>query len=238
MIRLNRFLAMTGLASRRKSDQLIEDGLIKVNGKVCTTMGKIIDEKKDIVEYKGRVLKIKKENIYILLNKPRGCITTVKDEKNRRTVMDLLTIEERVYPVGRLDYDSEGLILMTNDGDLTYRLTHPCFEIKKVYRVLIDGLIETNNLNRFRSGIMLDGRKTKPCQAKIIKVINDCHYIEVKLHEGRNRQIRRMFEKMDYKVLRLRRVEYAGLNLGNLRTGEWRKLNHQEVSKLKQLLKR
>jgi 16S rRNA U516 pseudouridylate synthase RsuA-like enzyme len=127
MIRLNRFLATTGIASRRKSDQLIKDGLIKVNGKVCTAMGKTIDEKKDIVEYKGRILKIKKENVYVVLNKPRGYITTVKDEKNRRTVMDLLKIKQRVYPVGRLDYDSEGLILMTDDGDLAYKLTHPFY---------------------------------------------------------------------------------------------------------------
>ncbi|GAB4379158.1 MAG: pseudouridine synthase [Calditrichia bacterium] len=235
-IRLNRYLAKCGLGSRRKCDELIASGKIKVNGKVVQEMGVKIDPSKDRVEYEGQVLFPDERMIYILLNKPRHTVTTVKDEKHRKTVLDVVGIEERIFPVGRLDFDTTGALLLTNDGDMAYFLTHPRFEVSKVYRVLLDKRIRAIDLYHFQRGIELDGTKTAPCRAEELRILDNRSYLEVELHEGKNRQIRRMFEALGYQVTELHRIEFAGLKLEGLKEGQWRLLTYSEIKRLKKMV--
>ena len=234
MMRLNKYLAHAGIASRRKCDDLILAGYVKVNGKKVDALGVVIDETKDEVTFKNRIVTLGEVYIYVLLNKPRGVVTTASDELKRTTVLDLLTIPERIYPVGRLDYDTTGVLLLTNDGELTNRLLHPGYESEKVYRVLIDKIIKPIDLHKLQKGIMLDGKMTMHCTIKELRRMDNRSLLEVKLREGRNRQIRRMFEEFGYVIEELNRVSFSGLTLGSLRPGEWRYLTNDEIARLKE----
>ncbi len=234
MMRLNKYLARAGIASRRKCDDLIAAGQVKVNDQTIREMGVVIDETKDEVRFKGKKVYLKNDFIYVLLNKPRGVVTTAQDQFRRRTVMDLLTIPERIYPIGRLDYETTGVLLLTNDGELTNRLLHPTYKAEKVYRALLDRVIRPIDLHKLRKGVELDGRMTQPCEVTELRVVDNGSFLEIKLREGRNRQIRRMFELFDYEVLQLERISFVGLTVGNLQPGEWRFLTEKEIARLKQ----
>ncbi len=235
-MRLNRYLAMCGVGSRRKCDELIAAGLVQVNDKVVTEMGERLKPDEDVVKFKGKVVEPEENRVYILLNKPLRTITSADDEKKRRTVLDVVKMRVRIFPVGRLDYNTTGALLLTNDGELAYKLSHPKYEISKLYRVLLDSRIRPIDLHHFRRGIELEGEMTAPCRAEELRILDNCSYLEIELHEGRNRQIRKMFESLGYKVRELHRIEYAGLRVSDLKTGAWRNLHPQEVRRLKKLV--
>ena len=230
MERLQKLIAQAGICSRREAENLILAGRVTVDGKIITELGAKAESNQKIC-VDGKPLTFDTEKIYVLLNKPRGYVSTVKDERGRRTVLELLgeNFKERVYPVGRLDLNSEGLILLTNDGDLTNALIHPRFEVQKTYRAKISGDITEEKLDRLRAGIELDDGLTAP--AKIYRLDKDL--IEVTIHEGRNRQVRRMFAAIGCDVKRLRRIKFACLTLEGLKVGKFRELTAEEVAKLK-----
>lgn len=233
-MRLNKYLARCGIASRRKCDDLIAAGFVKVNGQTIREMGVVIDETKDEVRFKGKKVFLRDDFVYVLLNKPRGVVTTAQDQFRRRTVMDLLTVPERIYPIGRLDYETTGVLLLTNDGELSNRLLHPNYKAEKVYRALLDRVIRPIDLHKLRRGVELDGRMTQPCEITELRVVDNGSFLEIKLREGRNRQIRRMFELFGYEVLQLERISFAGVTTGDLQPGEWRYLTKEEIARLKQ----
>ncbi|MDI3478495.1 MAG: rRNA synthase [Thermoanaerobacterium sp.] len=235
MERLQKYLAECGIASRRKCEQLILDGKIKVNGTVIKNLGIKIDPDKDIVEYNGRVVAKVQHNIYIMLNKPTGFITTVKDQFGRPSVLDIIKIKDRIYPVGRLDYNTSGLLLLTNDGDIANKLMHPKHEIDKVYIAKIRGIPDDKDLDTFRNGLLLDNRLTAKAKIEILKKINNDALVKIVIHEGRNRQIRRMCELIGHPVMTLKRIKIGDLELGNLKVGQWRYLTGEEVQYLKNL---
>ena len=230
MERLQKIIAQAGFCSRRTAEKLIISGKVSVDGKIITELGAKADSNQKIV-VDGKFLTSDAEKIYILLNKPRGYVSTVKDERGRRTVLELLgeNFKKRVYPVGRLDLNSEGLILLTNDGELTNALIHPRFEVKKTYRAKISGTITEEKLDKLRAGIELDDGLTAP--AEIYRLENDL--IEITIHEGRNRQVRRMFAAIGCDVKRLRRIKFANLTLDGLKVGKFRELTTEELEKLK-----
>ncbi len=230
MERLQKIIAQAGFCSRRAAEMLIRSGKVSVDGKIITQLGAKADSNQKIV-VDGKILTSNAEKIYILLNKPRGYVSTVKDERGRRKIIDLLgeNFKNRVYPVGRLDLNSEGLILLTNDGDLTNALIHPRFEVKKTYRAKISGTITEEKLDLLRAGIELDDGLTAP--AEIYRLDKDL--IEITIHEGRNRQVRRMFAAIGCDVKRLRRIKFANLTLDGLKVGKFRELTAEEVEKLK-----
>jgi len=232
-IRLNKFIAAAGVCSRREADRYIEDGRIAVNGKTVTELGFKVNPD-DEVRLGGRVLRPEK-HVYILLNKPKNYITSLDDEEGRQTVMDLIgnTIHERVYPVGRLDRNTTGLLLLTNDGDLAERLMHPSFEIRKVYQVELDRPISEQDADRIRKGLMLeDGKATVDDMAILTP---DRKSIGLEIHIGRNRIVRRIFEALDYTVVKLDRVMYGGLTKKDLPRGKFRALSSQEIINIKHL---
>ena len=235
-MRINKFLAECGVGSRRSCDGLINEGAVKVNGKVCQ-LGAEIDEYHDLVTVNGKtVSNASKKYEYYMLNKPKGYVCTVKDDKDRKTVMELLPVtKSRLYPVGRLDYDSEGLLIMTNDGDLTFRLTHPKNEIPKTYTVKIEGTVNENQLDALRAGTVIDGHKTSKANIKIMESAKDFTKLAVTITEGKNRQIRKMFETLNKEVIFLKRVKIGNLSLTGLNRGECRKLRKEEVDYLKNL---
>ncbi len=233
-VRLQKFLADMGVASRRKSEELIRQGKVKVNGHPAQ-IGDKINPKKDLVTVgKKKIVNVKNRRmVYIMLNKPRGYVTTVSDELGRKTVMDLITdIDERVYPVGRLDKDSEGLLLLTNDGSFTNCMTHPSHNYAKVYRVTVRPSVNDAILNDLRNGIEIDGRKTAPCEVTVLEEQENRVVLEFVLHEGRNRQIRKMCESQGLEVARLKRLSVGSLKLGMLPQGKYRELSEIEVKKL------
>ena len=233
MIRLNKFMAQCGVAARRKCDSLIAAGKVKVNGKKVTELGCIIDEDKDQVEFDGQILKMSQEYIYIVLNKPLDTITSVDDQHRRQTVVELVESDKRIFPVGRLDYNTTGVILLTDDGDLTNKLLHPKFKKPKKYHVLLDKKIKPIDLHHLRNGIELDGKKTLPCKVKEIRIIDNCSLLEVELKEGRKRQIRLMLGALDYNVEELDRIEFAGITYKGLKQGQWRYLSGEEIESLR-----
>ncbi len=236
MVRLQKFLADCGVASRRGAEELIKKGRVSVNGEVVRVMGVQVDEEKDIVEFDGRQVKPQTKMIYIMLNKPEGFVTTVSDDKGRDTVMSLVAdIPARIYPVGRLDYDTEGLLLMTNDGDLTYKITHPKNNIEKTYVAEVSGNITMDSIIQLRRGVVIDGVKTSPAKVEVTGATRFGTRIEITIHEGRNRQVRKMFEAVGCVVKKLKRTEEAGLKLGHVPLGRWRKLTESEVNMLKKI---
>ena len=235
-IRLQKYLADNGIASRRKSEELIAAGKVKVNGHKAL-IGQKINPKKDIVTVHGKKV-IKKEGLYyIMLNKPRGFVTTMSDEQNRRTVADLVSDTcARVYPVGRLDMDSDGLLLLTNDGELTNKLTHPRHEIPKIYRVSVEGKVSEDQLYTLRSPMVIDDYEILPVKVEVASAAstpNGKSTLKMTLYEGRNRQIRKMCDTVGLKITRLCRVAIGDLELGDLPIGKWRFLTDDEIRYLK-----
>ncbi len=231
-MRLNKFLASCGIASRRKCDELIFAGKVKVNGEIIKTPAFKIDPEKDEVSVNENVVKLPKK-IYIALNKPEGVLCSLKDDFGRTLITDLIPeIKERIFPVGRLDFNSEGLILLTNDGELSNRLIHPKYKVEKTYHVLIKGNIDRDSLERLSNGIELDGKKTQPSKIRILDMGKKTTFIEIKLKEGKKRQIRRMLKEVGYEVKKLRRVKFGPIKLGRLKKGEWRYLTKKEVENL------
>lgn len=234
-IRLQKFLADAGIASRRKSEELITNGCITVNGEIITTLGTKINPNEDIIHYKNKIIKIQTKNVYYLLNKPIGYITSIKDDRDRKTVLDLINVKTRIYPVGRLDYNSSGLLIMTNDGALTYRLTHPKYHISKKYKVKVKGHPKPEIINQLSQGIDLNIYKTSKCHIKKIEQNKNTTTYEIVLYEGKNRQIRRMFEHFNCEVLALKRTAIGSINLANLKTGSYRELTLKEIDYLKSM---
>ena len=232
-MRLNKFLSAAGVCSRREADRLIEQGRVKVNGKIVEGLGIKIDENQDRIEVDGKTVEGLQSKIYVLLNKPPKVLVTLKDPLQRKTVLDILPpLKSRLFPVGRLDYDSEGLLLLTNDGELANRLIHPRYEIKKVYLVKIKGHPNKEQLSRLEKGIAIDGKKTAPAKIFSVSSSPKRSLYKVEIHEGRKREVRRMFEAIGFRVLLLRRVKFAGLTLDGLQPGDWRDLTDQEVQRL------
>ncbi|PKM95837.1 MAG: rRNA pseudouridine synthase [Firmicutes bacterium HGW-Firmicutes-1] len=234
-IRLQKYLAEAGIASRRASEKLIEDGRVKVNGQTVTTQGLKIDPSIDSVEYDGIIVDHVTELKYYMLHKPTRYVTTASDEKGRKTVLDLLPTNERLYPMGRLDYMSSGLLLITNDGDLTYKLTHPKHVVGKKYIAIVEPKADENEIDKLRNGADLGIYQTSPCSITIITEDSNTQTLEIILHEGKNRQIRRMFEWIDTKVIFLKRIAVGDLELGDLEQGEYRALTNDEIDYLKRL---
>ncbi len=234
MERLQKYMAAAGVASRRKCEELILEGKVKVNGQTVKELGVKIDPKQDVVTVNGKVLREEK-HITILMNKPKEYITTVKDQFDRPTVMDLLKedVKVRVYPVGRLDYNTEGLLLLTNDGELANKLTHPSFEIEKVYDVLVKGIVKEEHILALRKGVLLEDGMTYPAKVKVIDNEKGNTKIEITIHEGRNRQVRRMFAALGYQVIKLKRIRYGFLTLKGVSKGSYRYLTDREVKELK-----
>lgn len=238
MERLQKFLARTGIASRRHSEEIIAQGRVRVNGKAVTVQGLKIDPMKDRIEVDGKPVGRPEKKIYIVLNKPPGYVTTVQDPRGRRKVTDLLkNIRQRVYPVGRLDYDTEGLLLLTNDGDLAYAMTHPSHEIPKTYLALVNGVPASSKLKDLARGVLLEDGPTAPALVRLLGQKGDDGLLEITIHEGRNRQVRRMCEHIGHSVLALRRVSVGPLSIGELKPGDYRILSFKEVSRLKKIAK-
>lgn len=233
-VRLQKFLAENGVASRRKSEELIEFGKVKVNGRTAT-IGDKVDPIRDKVTVRGKTVVAVKEKVYIMLHKPRGFITTMSDEMDRKCVAQLVKdVPVKVFPIGRLDRNSEGLLLMTNDGELSNKLTHPSSLVNKTYRVTVKGTVKEEQIEKMSIGIDIDGdgRLTEPCDVFVIERKEDRTVLNFIIHEGRNRQIRKMCEKVGLEVLRLKRTEIAGVKLGMLGQGKWRNLNEKELKHL------
>lgn len=236
MERLQKYMARHGIASRRKCEELIGAGAVKVNGKVVTAPGTTVNPERDKVSVNGKFLNQPPQKIYIMLNKPRGYISSISDPRGRKTIMDLLkNMEERVYPVGRLDYDSEGLLLLTNDGELTMALTHPARKVNKTYRVRVKGMPPSVSLVKMSSGLMLEDGPTAPAEVEYVDSLNGNALLEISIHEGRNRQVRRMCEVIGHPALRLKRVSIGELKLGDLKPGQFRHLTRQEITRLKKI---
>ena len=231
MERLQKLIAQAGICSRREAEKIISVGRVTVDGKIITELGAKADPSKNKIRVDGKLLHFGAEKIYLLLNKPRGYVSTAKDERGRKTVLDLLgeNFSERVYPVGRLDLNSEGLLLLTNDGDLTNALIHPRFEVSKTYRAKISGVVTEEKLDKLRAGIELDDGLTAPAEIFLLEK----NLVEVTIHEGRNRQVRRMFAAVGLDVKRLRRIKFSFLTLDGLKVGAFRKLTAEEISRLK-----
>jgi pseudouridine synthase len=234
-IRLNKYLAMCGVASRRKADELIRQGRVSVNGKIIDQLGVKVDPERDSIYVDGRKVEYRGKMVYIVLNKPKDCITTVRDERGRRTVMDFIKVKERVFPVGRLDRNTTGVLLLTNDGELAYRLMHPRYKVEKAYKVGLDRPVKISDLERLRDGIMLDGRRTGRCEVFYLPN-SDNREVGIVIREGRYRQIRRMFERLGYKVRKLHRVSFGGITVSGMKRGEWRYLTEREIRRLKRLV--
>ena len=232
--RLNRFLAKAGIASRRKCDELIRSGRVKLNGIRVTSPAEYVDLWKDRVTFDGKDISYSAEPIYIVLNKAQGYITTAWDTHNRKTVFDLIDgIEGRIFSVGRLDLDTEGVLLLTNDGQLAFRLMHPRYEISKTYEALVEGIPDSKSLKRLSSGVVLDGKKTSPAAVRIKRKAGADAVLEIAIHQGQKRQIKRMCQKVGHPVVELRRTNFGGISAVGLASGKWRHLKSIEVEALK-----
>ena len=236
-MRLQKYLAGAGIASRRKCEELIETGQVKVNGEIAT-IGTKINPENDIVEYNGKVIKIdKKEYKYILLNKPIGVVTTADDQFDRETVLDLVKVKERVVPVGRLDMYTSGALILTDDGDFIYKVTHPKHEITKTYTVTLSGIVSKEDILNLEKGVKIDDSYiTRPAKARIMKIDEEkkISRVEITIHEGKNRQVRKMCEAIGKKVIALHRAKIGNIGVKDLKLGTWRYLTKDEV---KQILK-
>ena len=239
MERLQKVIANLGYTSRRKAEELIIAGKVKVNGKVVTELGTKI-KTSDTIEVENTILDNNKNYEYYLLNKPREVISSSNDEHGRKTVVDLIDTDTRIYPVGRLDYDTTGAILLTNDGILANKLMHPSSEIEKKYVAKVSGLVTGYEIKQLRSGLVIDGKKTSKAKVNLKKYDkkNDKSLVELIIHEGRNHQVKKMFEAIHHDVIKLKREKYAFLDLTNLKSGEYRKLTNKEVAILYSLIKK
>lgn len=237
-MRINKYIASCGIASRRKSEEIILQGRVKVNGNIVKDLSFKIDEENDLVEIDNEKINMKKENIYIVLNKPEGYITTVKDQFDRPSVVDLLTdIKERIYPIGRLDYETSGLLILTNDGDLTYKLTHPKHAVAKVYIARVKGIPSYEEITNFENGLYIEDYKTSPAKIKILEKNEEKNYsiCQIQIHEGRNRQVRKMCKAINHPVQRLKRVAMGKITLKGTEVGKYRHLTNEEIKYLKSI---
>lgn len=229
--RLQKILAKAGIASRRNAEELIRQGKVTVDGKVVTEMGCRVDPDRQVVAFEGRPLSREEEKIYLLLNKPRGYVTTLSDPQGRPIVSSLLTgITSRVFPVGRLDFDTEGALILTNDGDFAESILHPRFEIERTYQAKVRGLPTREKIRLLEEGLELEGRKTWPARVSIIFTEPATTTVEITIHEGRKRQVRMMFAAIGHRVLALKRIAYGGLRLGGLPTGKYRHLSRADLA--------
>ncbi len=229
-IRLNKFIALSGLTSRRKADALIEEGRVEVNGKVVTKLGTLVDPYKDKVRVDGRIVAPPKKDVYLAFNKPKGYVTTMDDELGRKSIATLFyNFPVRIFPVGRLDMDTEGLIFLTNDGEFSYIVTHPKFNIEKEYNVWAEGKVTEEDLKKLKKGVFIDGKIVRPKIVEILKHDRKNTMIKVIITEGRKREIRRMFHHIGHKVERLVRIRIGPVKLGDLRSGKYRDLTPSEV---------
>ena len=230
-IRLQKYLANQGICSRRKAEEHILNGEIKVNGKVVTELGKKINPIKDKVYFKNQIVKEKEKNIYILLNKPIDYVTTVKDQFNRKTVLDLINIPEKILPVGRLDMYTSGALILTNDGEFIYKVTHPKYEIEKTYNVTLKGIITNEELEKLRKGVKIEEYISGKAKVRLLKIDKEKNIsrIEVIIHEGKNREVRKMCAAIGRKVLALHRAKIKNIDVKDLKLGEWRYLTAKEV---------
>ena len=235
-VRLQKFLAEHGIASRRKAEELILQGKVKVNGVVVTELGTKVDSNNDEVEYDGRIVgKRDEKKVYILLNKPIDIVTTTKDQFGRKTVLDIVKVKERIVPVGRLDMYTSGALILTNDGDFVYKVTHPKHEVTKTYTVTVKGIITEKEIKQLRDGVTIDENyTTKPAFAKIMKIDNEKNIsrIKIEIHEGKNRQVRKMCEAIGKKVIALHRSKIGKIDVKDLKIGTWRYLTNDEVKSL------
>jgi pseudouridine synthase len=233
LVRLQKILADRGLASRRKAEELILEGRVSVNGQTAH-IGDKADPDQDVIQLDGQRLASAPEKSYVLFNKPKNVVTTLADPEGRTTVMDMINLPKaRLFPVGRLDYDAEGVLLLTNDGDLAHHLSHPSYEIPRTYWVKLQGKPQREELQKLSRGVRLEDGPTAPCRIHTLRETEGNMWVEMTLHEGRNRQVKRMWEKLGYHVLKLKRVSFAGLRIVGLKLGEYRFLRHGEVQKLK-----
>lgn len=214
-------MSLAGIASRRHAEDMVRAGQVTVNGKTAV-IGQVIDEKRDVVKVDGKVVTGADKKVYYLLNKPRSYVSTVFDPEGRKTVLSLIPSDVQVYPVGRLDYESEGLMLLTNDGDLAYRLTHPKFEVEKTYRVQVKGVTSAVKIKKLESGIVIDGKRTSPAKIELAEKTADRSWFDITIHEGRNRQIRKMCDAVGLPVMRLIRTRLGPYTLDDLKPGEYR----------------
>lgn len=233
--RLQKYLANCGVASRRKCEELIISGKVKVNGVIVNEVGIKVDPLKDMIEYDGKEIKKKEDKVYIMLNKPEGYISSVKDEKGRATILDIVKVNERIYPIGRLDYDSSGLLLLTNDGEIYNKIIHPRVEIIKRYVAVVKGEVTDKDKMKFEIGIDIGGYITAPAELKVISYDKGVSTIEIGIHEGKNRQIRKMCAAIHHDVLSLKRISIGEIKLGYLKRGEYRKLNKEELDYINSL---
>ncbi len=239
--KLHKILARAGIASRRKAEEIIKEGRVKVNGKLAT-LGQRVHADTDLIEVDGKPIVLPAENVYIMLNKPKGYVCTFEDEKGRENVISLVgeVIKERkvrLFPVGRLDMNTEGLLLLTNDGELSYRLTHPSFEVPREYLVRVKGHPGKKAVSEVEKGVKLEEGKAQPCKVEILKREEKNTLLRMIMYEGRKREIKRIWKKVGFKVIFLKRVSFGPLKLGNLRRGKWRYLNSQEVEALQEVVK-
>ncbi|NLY78241.1 MAG: rRNA pseudouridine synthase [Tissierellia bacterium] len=235
-MRLQKYIAKSGVTSRRKAEELILQGRVKVNGHVIKELGRIVDPESDVIMVDDEIISLESKKVYIMLNKPSGYVTTLKDRHSDKIVLDLVKeIDERIYPVGRLDKDTTGLLLMTNDGDLAYKLTHPSHIVWKEYVAVVEGHPTNKKIQDLKNGVIIDGRKTSPAFVEIIKKDKTSTVLKIKIHEGRNRQIRKMCQSIRHPVIKLKRIAIGNIKLGNLPLGKWRYLTEKEVEYLKKI---
>lgn len=233
-MRINKYLAGLGVGSRREIDRLCEAGRIRVNDQVAASGIKVNEE--DKIELDGKeISKQEEKKVYIILNKPKKYLSAVKDDRGRKTILDIVKVKERIYPVGRLDYDTEGLILLTNDGELYNNIIHPRSEVYKTYRAKVVGKVTRDKIKELEKGIELEDGPTLPARGKVIKAEEKTSVVEISIREGRNRQVRRMLRKIGHRVLELERRSIGNLNLGDLEIGKWRELTKEELKYLKKL---
>ncbi len=237
MERLNKYLASTGVASRRSADKLIAQGRVRVNGKTVTELGVSVNEKNDTVMVDDIIVRPVSDYSYLMFYKPKGCITTASDEKGRKTIYDYLSDLNipHLISVGRLDYDTEGMLLLTNDGELAHKLTHPSFEVPKTYSVKVKGEMPEHKLAQLRKGVLVDGELTKRCKVKLLEYKDGESKLNITITEGKNRQVRKMFEAVEREVIFLKRIAVGELRLGGLSRGGYRYLNEDEIYYLKRI---
>ena len=232
--RLQKYLANCGVASRRKCEEYILQGKVKVNGETVTELGTKINPEKDIIEFENKLVKENSKHIYILLNKPIGYVTTSEEQFGRDKVLDLVKVKERIVPVGRLDMYTSGALILTNDGDFVYKVTHPKHEIEKTYTVTVKGIVQNSEVEKLRQGVKIEDYTTKPAKVKILKtdIEKDISRLEITIHEGKNRQVRKMCEAVGRKVLALHRSKIGNIGVKDIELGKWRYLNTREIQEL------
>lgn len=231
--RLQKYIANSGVTSRRKAEELILSGHVKVNGITITELGTKVEPAKDVVMVDNKIITEAQQFVYLKLYKPEGYVTTVKDQFNRKTVIDLINIKDRIYPIGRLDYNTSGLLLLTNDGDLANKLLHPKYKIYKTYVAEVTGQISLDSIEKLKKGVFIDGYKTAPAKIKLLNHNQNSSIVQVSIYEGKNRQVRKMLDSVGHTVKKLERVSFGEITLDNLKTGQWKFLSKEEIKYLK-----